>query len=445
MNVRRDLVRGSTSALGFQGFELALNYALHLMLAVWLSATGYGIYAFVVALGRLLSVFGQVGLHTAVMRFVAASRAQEAWGRLRGVLSISNRVALTASLTILAIVEAAIWLYAESIDDTLRASMQIGMLLVPLAVLSGLRQRALRGLKWFIASQLPENIVVPAAMIVGVLLAQAWGADTPVVAVTIRVAAVALAFVLGTVLLVRALPAQVRQARPEIAVREVLSVSVPMMFGTSMQIMFTKTDTLMLGFFNPMADVGVYSLVAQIALVASFGRLAINVIAHPLIAEAYATGRQGVLQRVVSLASLGATAYGLVVCAGVVVFGGWFLGTFGADFRAGLTPLLVLLAAEVVKNVFCLAEPLLTMTAYQVIFSRIVFGAVLLNVVLNALLIPAYGMTGAAVATAIATIAWKLVSAYFVVRHLRINPTLATRRVLDRVARQAAATVGGRW
>ncbi len=442
LDVRRQLVRGSTAAFGLRGIELVINYAVHLLLAGWLSAAGYGVYSYVVALVGLLAVLGQLGLHTAIMRFVAASRAQEAWGRLRGALIVSNRLAVASSVTITVVAEGALWLRAEAIDDGLRVALQVGMLLVPLTVLSGLRQRALRGLKLILASQFPETIVIPVVMIVGVLAAQAMGAVNPVVAVAIRVIAVGLAFVVGAVWLIRALPEPVKRTPAEYRLREILAVSVPMMFASSMQIVFGKVDTLMLGYFGEMTDVGVYNLALRVAMFASFGRVAVTLIAAPLIAETYARGNRGQLQRIVSLSSLGTTVYALVVCVAAVLGAPWFLGTFGAEFSLALVPLLILLVTEVVENVLCLVNPLLTMTAYQGVFSRVVLGALAMNIVLNALLIPAYGIVGAAVATTISTICWKACTGYLVVRHLKINPTLADPAFLQRLVRQAASAIG---
>jgi O-antigen/teichoic acid export membrane protein len=48
----------------------------------------------------------------------------------------------------------------------------------------------------------------------------------------------------------------------------------------------------------------------------------------------------------------------------------------------------------------------------------------LINVGLNALMIPAYGMTGAAVATAISSLFWSFSALIFVVRVMKLNPTM---------------------
>lgn len=437
-------MRGTTLAFGLQGVEMVLNYGLHLMLAAWLSAAGYGVYAFVVATVGLLATIGQLGLHTSIMRLVASSRAQEAWGRLRGVLIVCNRLALASSVTIAVVGAVAIWLYGELLDEALRRSLQLGMALVPLTVLSGLRQKALRGLKRIAASQFPETIVIPVVMIIGVMGAAAVDDVTPVTAMAVRVVAVALAFVLGAGWLLRVLPDSVKQATAELDVRGVLAVSVPLMFAASMQVVFNKTDTLMLGYFGSMADVGVYSLALRIAMLASFARLAINMIAHPLIAEAYARGDRAQIQRIVSLSSAVATMYCLVVCTVALVAGGWLLGTFGAEFRAGLVPLLILLVAEIVENVLCLVNPLLTMTEYQNVFLRTVAVAMLVNVGLNALLIPPYGVTGAAIATTVATVFWKMATGYLVVRRLRISLMPAGAPLLGQLVRQAVSTFGAR-
>jgi len=52
------------------------------------------------------------------------------------------------------------------------------------------------------------------------------------------------------------------------------------------------------------------------------------------------------------------------------------------------------------------------MTGNQAFFTKLVLVTTTVNIILNWLLIPHYGMEGAAVATLIATVSWNFIGAY---------------------------------
>jgi len=66
---------------------------------------------------------------------------------------------------------------------------------------------------------------------------------------------------------------------------------------------------------------------------------------------------------------------------------------------------------------------LLTMSGHERDAARGFVFAAVLNLVLNVLLIPAYGIVGAAVAAAISLISWNLILAALVYRRLGIHST----------------------
>ena len=70
---------------------------------------------------------------------------------------------------------------------------------------------------------------------------------------------------------------------------------------------------------------------------------------------------------------------------------------------------------------------MLTMTGRQMTAAYISGAAALLNIVLNAALIPAYGAAGAAVATVAATAFWNLGMAVYVRTKLGVNATIIAK------------------
>jgi O-antigen/teichoic acid export membrane protein len=86
--------------------------------------------------------------------------------------------------------------------------------------------------------------------------------------------------------------------------------------------------------------------------------------------------------------------------------------------------LLILLVGQVVNAGCGPVAQLLNMTGYEKYTLRGVGVSTILNVVLNVILIPKYGIAGAAVASALTLVGWNLILVYFVARELGINSSV---------------------
>ena len=105
------------------------------------------------------------------------------------------------------------------------------------------------------------------------------------------------------------------------------------------------------------------------------------------------------------------------------MLGKWVLSFFGADFVNGYMALVVLTVGQVARALFGSVGFLMTMTGHGR-ETAYVFGlSVVLNIGLNAFLIPPFGMAGAAFATALTTILWNVLLFVYVLNRLGINST----------------------
>jgi O-antigen/teichoic acid export membrane protein len=107
-----------------------------------------------------------------------------------------------------------------------------------------------------------------------------------------------------------------------------------------------------------------------------------------------------------------------------VAFGAHILaGVFGPAYATGHLPFAILCLAQL-GNVACgFTGLLLEMTGRERDATAGVAGGVLTNLVLNLVLIPPYGMAGAAVATAVGLLVWNMLLVVSIRRRLNINAT----------------------
>jgi O-antigen/teichoic acid export membrane protein len=121
---------------------------------------------------------------------------------------------------------------------------------------------------------------------------------------------------------------------------------------TSGSLIFSYTDTILIGFFMNAADVGIYRTALQLASVGSFTTLAFQTVLFPKISSWAVQGQVTEIEK--SLAR--ACTYSLFLAIPTCI-GGWILGDlllyylYGASFTGGTIPLIFLLLIQIV-NIF---------------------------------------------------------------------------------------------
>lgn len=173
------------------------------------------------------------------------------------------------------------------------------------------------------------------------------------------------------------------------------------LFLTSAGVMvFTQADTVMIGYFMNNSDVGIYRIVLQFTMVATFVTFTLRNTLWPRVSWWGKRGQIGLVEESLSRAISYSLALAVPVLIGGVLLGDKLLFYFyGAEFAKGYLTLTVLLAVQVV-NVFqfFFTMYLDALDRPKESFKVTAVGLVA-NIILNLALIPMIGILGAAIAT----------------------------------------------
>jgi O-antigen/teichoic acid export membrane protein len=145
-----------------------------------------------------------------------------------------------------------------------------------------------------------------------------------------------------------------------------------------------------------------------------------TIVVAPMAAKAHAHQSRSDLQHLFTLsawANLLLTVPGALL---LVAFGKFFLGLMGEGFEVAYVPLLVLLAGYVVRSLSGQLDVALNMTGNEALTARALAVCIVVNVVLNATLIPLYGALGAAIATASSVVVWRVILTVVVWKRLGV-------------------------
>jgi O-antigen/teichoic acid export membrane protein len=185
-----------------------------------------------------------------------------------------------------------------------------------------------------------------------------------------------------------------------------------------------QADVLMLGFMSTADNVGIYRIASRVASLVIFALIAVGASLAPRISALYARDDHTELQSLAFKGALATSVIGLPIALVLIFFGDWVLLLFGRDFQAGAVALSVLSIGQLINTFVGIVAVMLSMTGHEQKLAKIFAIAALLNVLMNAVLIPLYGVVGAASATAVSGILLNLGLALMAYKVLGVNSTM---------------------
>lgn len=423
----KHLFMGAAGTAGVHLTATVLAIVTSIILARVLGPSGYGAYAFAFAVVNLLGVPAVVGFNQLTIREMAAYRTTGKHGAAAGLLRRADQLALLASLVLAGLTALCAWLFGGGWDPLLRDALLIGLPAVPLLALIRVRQGALQGLRRIVRGQLPESVVLPLLflLLVGVFLLLPDRSLDATTAVALHVLAAVAALAFGWLLLRLHVPKEIASAEPRFRTREWLASAVPLLFVAGLYVVNSKADTVMLAGFKGPEPVGVYNVASRGAGFVGFFLMAGQRALAPTISRLHEESERERLQRVVTAVVRVVAALTLPVALTFVLAGEWILTwVYGAEFAGGAPALAILSVAYLLAVATGPVGYLLMMTGHERDAVRGVGVGAALNVTLNALLIPQWSVTGAALATGTSMVIFNLVLVWQVRRRLGLRASV---------------------
>lgn len=179
-------------------------------------------------------------------------------------------------------------------------------------------------------------------------------------------------------------------------------------------------DTFIVSFYLDKAAAGVYQTAYNFGLLLVTAATVLEVSLVPLLSQARARG--GDLATAYHAGSILALALAVAAIVLLVPLGPFILGLYGPEFVAAYPSLLVLLGMGTAGALFFPVKAVLAAVERPGLVVRLTLLELAVNVPLNLLLIPRYGILGAAIAATIAFAVGTLLGWVLVWRHARVLP-----------------------
>jgi len=200
--------------------------------------------------------------------------------------------------------------------------------------------------------------------------------------------------------------------------RKLLKLSIPMMLSGTILFLLNWTDIFMLGAMVSSKEVGIYNAAFKIASLGLIVIMVFNVVIGPKIAELHNKNDLISLKKIVIRTTQLITLLTIPIFIILIIFRKEILSFFGSDFILGEVSLIILSISVLINAVSGNIDQVLNMTDHQKLMKNITIVCLIENVILNFILIPKYGINGAAMASLLTSISLNLISIYFIKKKL---------------------------
>lgn len=422
------VLRGAGLTLIIQVTAVGLNYGSQILLARWMGPFEFGVYVFAWSLVLPVSVAATIGLSGSVIRFVPQYLTRENWGRLRGLLRRSTMITLATGLGIVAAGQLLLYALEPWLADYYIGPLRLALLCIPFLALIVLLSGLSRGFGWVGLAYVPQFLLVPGLMVLGVVFFKLFvGPLTAVRVIVLAIGACVVAALWQAGRFRSAIPETVRGAQPAFDTRLWVRVAIPLFLSDGVFLLLWSADEVMLGSMMGPDEVAIYHACVKTAGLTLVFFNATTALAAPRFAALLVerdVAQQRQFARSVSRWMFFPT---LAMALTLVALGSTVLSTFGSTFVRGYPVLILLAFGYLAQAATGPVSAYLAVSGNQDAIVLVTAAAATTNVLFNLLLIPQFGVMGAAIASVLSALVYQVWQYVLVRRRLRIDAFFLSR------------------
>lgn len=379
----------------------AIAFVSQIILARMMGDFEYGVFVFVWVIAIILGNLSCLGFHTAVIRFLPQYRSSGADEAIIG-LAVTARIFAMVSATLIAATGiAALYFLGDRVESHYVQPLFIGAFVLPMIALGDVLDGTARANGWPVNALSPTYIIRPLlilAFVAGAIwLGRMADANTAIVA---ALAATYLTTLAQFLVITARLEKRFQARGVEVHFKTWLMVAFPIFLIEGFYFMLTNADVIIVGIYLPPEKVAVYFAAAKTMALVHFVYFAVKAAAAPRF-SALVSGEDKLALASFARQTVQWTFWPSLIVGGLVIVAGPFLlSLFGPSFQDGHLLMVILFAGIIAKAMIGPGEVLLTMAGELKICATIYAAALVANLGFNIVLIPLWGLHGAATATA---------------------------------------------
>ncbi len=401
MSYTRHIVHGAGVIFVTSALAGLLSYAFRILLARHLGPQDYGLFYAVFNVVIFFLFFRDWGLGQALIRYISSFKAENKFNEIKTSMVTVFLIQFSSSLVMAGVFFFLAPFLAATYFKDPRAELMLQLLTlyIVFSVLFITLKSTFLGLQKsfaFASFDFSKNLLV--LLFVALLFYFGFTVLAPVIAYVLVCLAL---FLLYLPFLLRAFPFfAYRVGSIRTMAIQAAAFGLPVFFSSIGGRIIGYTDTLFLTYFRPLQEVGIYNAVLPSAMIFVDIGTSLGLVIFPLTAEL-------VTKKDTSRLSIGFELVHRYFLAGIlplmvmlILFSEIFLNVFfGTAYAAGTAAFRILLLGVFALVIGSINGSIITGLGHPKEITKVYIVAALLNIVVNTLLIPPLGITGAAVAT----------------------------------------------
>jgi O-antigen/teichoic acid export membrane protein len=433
---REDLValaRGGTLNVVGMVVNAVVAFALSVIVARALGASGAGSFFVALAFFTIIGVVAQFGADTGVVRSIARHQAlgQPEWTHavLKAGLWPATALGMGLGVALFVLAPEVARVIAEDRISETTTYLRIVAPCLPLATASGVVLAATRGfgamLPFVAIERIGRSLLRLVLVVIVVAVGLGAAALMVVWVVPIAVGLVAAALWLWAIFEREAPAASLQDdRRPEArrVAREFWSFSSVRGLAATFRVGILWLDVVLVGALGSAHDAGIYATATRVVAAGSIVLQAVLLVIGPQISGLVARSEWGRAQSIYQVSTTWLTTLSFPLYLSVAAFAPLVLGIFGEEFTAGATALTILSLAMLIDMATGPVTTVLLMAGKSAWNLYNMATTLAVNIGLNVLLIPPFGLTGAAIAWAVALVVQNLVPLVQIWTGLGLHP-----------------------
>lgn len=419
----REVVSGAAIAFIWRVAGAAGQFVSVLIIARFLGVDGFGMYTIALMVCTIASTIGRIGFDQTILRTIAVHADRGELAAIKGIYKKGLAVTTAVSFMVSVVLFIAAPFLADTVfkhHELVKVIRWFTLSIVPFSFLN-ITASALQAVKKIQYSSVVQMSAIPLinCLLLLLILKYDFGLAG---AVWAYVASTAAVMYIGIRLWNRAMPGLSGvKARSSMSVGELIMASMPNAWTAVMIVLMMQGDTLILGMFRPVDEVGMYNAALRLTTLAGFVLVSINMSVMPKFAAMYEAGDFASIERIAKHS----TRLILVIVTPPLLFcmiaPDFAMAIFGDRFNGVGTVIIILAAGQLVYSALGMAMQLLIMSRKERAVRNIIFVSLFVNLMLGVALAPAFGANGVAIAHIAAYAFAGLLYQYVVKRHLGIT------------------------
>lgn len=423
--------KGSIGTFILKILNIILVFGTNFLLARFIGAKQYGIYAYVISWASILSILSLFGLHLLVVREVSIYKTKNDWSSFYKLFHWSTKTIFFSSL-IISILGGLI-LYFLSKNKFLHnfsIAIWLGMILVPLLSFISFYQGILRGLGCIVKAQIPQFLILPVVFLILILFSSQLTDLDGILAIKFRIIAAILSLLIA-ILFFKSLSkrclikSSVYQQHSSL---EWIKSALPLFISSIGQIINQRISVVVLGNLLGPKEAGIFDITFKIANFVNLPLMIINMPLAPIIVKFYVKHEYDQLQKLITNSTRIVFFLSLLFVLFLIFCGNKIFLLVGKEFSSGYYALIILSLGFLINVGMGSVMLLLNMTKNEVFVAKVIISSALINMFFNIILIPKLHIIGAAIANSIVVILWNLLLSIGVYKKLSIYPTILGKK-----------------